>query len=63
MVRAVGTVPLNAYAIVSRAIEEGIATGWRRAHKHTDRPGEAAIFDEIEQAILNALSEVVVWPA
>lgn len=61
-VRGTATLSLNLYAVVARAVEEGIARGWRRAHKHTESPEEAAILDEIEQAVLNALSEVVLWP-
>jgi hypothetical protein len=57
------TLPLNAYAVVARAVEEGVALGWRRAHKHTDEPDEATLFDAIEQAVLNALSEVIRWPS
>lgn len=33
---------VRAYEVLSRAIEEGVACSWRRAHKHTDTPGENA---------------------
>lgn len=55
------TMKIRTYEVVSRAIEEGIAYGWMRAHKHTDKPGEETIKAEIENAILNSLSEVVNW--
>ena len=56
------TLALNVYAVVSRAVEEGVAYGWRRAHKHTDAPDEALTIDAITTAVLDALSEVVAWP-
>jgi predicted Zn-dependent protease with MMP-like domain len=33
------------------------AYGWRRAHKHTDAPGEDAIVDQIVQGVLNEVCE------
>lgn len=53
---------VDTYRLVSEAIEEGIAAGWRRAHKHTDAPEESFIKCEIENAIMNRLSEVFIWP-
>jgi len=47
----------KAYPLLCRAIEDGISAGWNRAHKHTDHPGEAAIKQEIELAILNEICE------
>lgn len=56
-------VPLtvNFYAIVSRAVEEGVSCGWRRAHKHTATPSEEAVCLAMEIAVMEALSEVVKW--
>lgn len=53
---------VNTYIVVTRAIEEGINYGWNRAHKHTDRPSPEQIKQEIENAIMNSLSEVLIWP-
>ncbi len=56
------SVRLDAYAVISRAVEEGIAYGYQRAHKHLDRGGVASadtIKAEIETAVMNALSEVI----
>lgn len=53
---------VNTYVVVTRAIEEGINYGWNRAHKHTDHPSEGQIKQEIENAIMNSLSEVLIWP-
>lgn len=52
-------VTANVYKILSRAVEEGIVYGWNRAHKHTDAPGEEAIKDEMERAVMNEICEVV----
>ena len=38
-------------------MEEGATYGWRRAHKHTDTPGEDAIVDQIIQGVLNEVCE------
>lgn len=52
---------VNTYVVMGRAIEEGINYGWNRAHKHTDRPSPEQIKQEIENAIMNSLSEVLIW--
>jgi hypothetical protein len=43
--------------VLSRSIEEGVAYGWRRAHKHTEAPDEEAIRDHIVTAVLNEICE------
>jgi predicted Zn-dependent protease with MMP-like domain len=43
--------------VLRRAVEEGAAYGWRRAHKHTDAPGEDAIVDQIVQGVLKEVCE------
>lgn len=52
---------LNAFEVVSRAVEEGIATGYRRAHKHTDKPEEEVLKDALQQEVISALCEVIVF--
>ena len=52
-------VKANVHEIISRAVEEGIAYGWQRAHKHTDEPGEEFVKSEIETAVMSAIGEVV----
>lgn len=49
----------NWQAIIERAVEEGLEYGWRRAHKHVDAPGKAAILDEQHTAVMGALHEVI----
>lgn len=58
-IKLTSAVRLNAYAIASRAVEEGIAYGWYRAHKHADSPGEDTIREEIGTAVMTALSEYI----
>lgn len=52
---------VNTYAILDRAIEEGIAYGWRRAHKHDDKPDEFTIQERIHDEVMNAVCEVFVF--
>lgn len=52
----------NEYAVLQRAIEEGIQAGWRRAHKHADDPHEETIFDQIENAIMCNIAEMFFFP-
>ncbi len=55
------SVRVNLYHILERAVEEGILRGYHRAHKHTDAPGELTIQEEIRQAIMGNLCEVLVF--
>lgn len=50
---------LRTYDILRRAVEEGVAYGYRRAHKYLDAPSEDVVREQIEQAVMNALCEVV----
>ncbi len=56
------TVKLNVYAVISRAIEEGIAYGWQRAHKYSDGPVDPEVIkDHIHTETMNSLSDVILW--
>lgn len=46
------------YTILERAIEEGLTRGWNRAHKHTDKPSEEHIKNEILAAVMGNICEV-----
>jgi hypothetical protein len=46
------------YTILARAVEEGVAAGWRRAHKHTAKPPEDHVRAAIEEAVLGEIAEV-----
>lgn len=60
-------IKLDAYPIISRAVEEGIAYGVRRAFKHRDdSPSDDAIRsieNEVRRAVMDSLSEVIIWPS
>ncbi len=52
-------VRVNTYAVIARAVEEGVAYGLTRAHKHTNRPSREMLQEAIERAVLNDLCEVL----
>ena len=52
-------IKFRSYKIISRAVEEGVAYGYQRAHKHTDTPSEELMKQEIEDAVTQALDEVI----
>lgn len=52
-----GAIKVRAYAVFSRAVEEGTAHGWRRAHKYTEQPDEATIKEQIATGVLNEVCE------
>jgi DnaJ-class molecular chaperone len=56
-----GKVTVNAYAVITRAVEEGVRYGWMRAHKHVDKPDEHQMCQEMENGVMNALCEVLNW--
>jgi len=54
-----GTVAVDVYHVIERAVDEGVCYGYSRAHKHTDAPTEETLKNEIEQAVMNSLCEVL----
>ena len=48
----------RSYDILSRAIEEGVARGIRRAFKHTDSPSREFIMECVEHTVMNDICEV-----
>lgn len=50
-------ITVDAYAVLSRAVEEGVRYGWDRSHKHTDTPTPTDIQDQITNAVMNAVCE------
>lgn len=50
-------VKVRAYLVFSRAVEEGVAYGWRRAHKHTEQPDEVTLKEQIAAAVLSEVCE------
>lgn len=47
----------NEYLVLSECVEEGIAYGWMRAHKHADSPTEESIKDAIHNSVMASISE------
>lgn len=60
-VKVEGKVRINAYAVISRAVEEGVEYGWNRAHKHTDKPTRDGMITAIEDAVMLNLSELLIY--
>lgn len=50
---------VNLWAVVSRAVEEGAAAGYRRAFKHDSAPTEGHILACVVEGVEGALGEVV----
>lgn len=48
----------KSYELLDRCIEDGVAYGWQRAHKHTDTPDAQRVKDEIVNAVMN---EICAW--
>lgn len=49
----------NAYKLIARAVEEGVAYGVNRAFKHTDNPSVETLRDNIEREVMNALCDIL----
>lgn len=47
----------RAWPVLRRAVEEGVRYGYRRAHKHTESPGEERIIECVEDAVMNEIAE------
>jgi len=47
-----GGMKVRAYPVLYRAVEDGVAYGWRRAHKHIDTPDAETIKEQIVRAVL-----------
>ena len=48
---------VDVYRVLEECIQKGIEAGWNKAHKHTDKPGENEIFNQIEHYIMLEISE------
>ena len=46
---------VNEYQVLVDAVEQGVAHGYRRAHKHDDKPDECMIKEIIMDEVLNAI--------
>jgi hypothetical protein len=52
-------VRVRTYDVLARAVEEGVAYGVRRAHKHHDQPSEEHVQDEVIRSVMVAIGEVL----
>jgi hypothetical protein len=50
-----GGMKVRAYPVLCRAIEDGVAYGWQRAHKHLDAPDAQTIEEQIVTAVVNEI--------
>ena len=60
--RIQSSVKFNSYQIIDRAVEEGVATGYRRAHKHTANPSEKLLKECIYLEVMTSLCGVLDFP-
>ena len=58
-IKLASTVHLNAYGIISDAVDDAVAYGWRRAHKYSETPSEEAVHQEIHTAVMNSLCGIL----
>lgn len=60
-IRQILPIKVDIYKIMARAVEEGVRYGWNRAHKHTDEPSKEHTIEQIENAVMNELSEIFIF--
>lgn len=48
-------------AILIRAIDEGLETGWRRAHKHNESPNKDAILRHVSDSIWDEIDGFLIF--
>lgn len=58
-------IKVRIYPVVSDAVRSAIAYGWNRVWKHREipkgLPEDDAVIDEIHNAVMNDLSELLDW--
>jgi hypothetical protein len=52
-----GGMTVRSYDVLRRAVEDGVAYGYRRAHKYSDKPEPEAVKEAIEQAVMSEICE------
>lgn len=50
------------FQVMEQAVEDGVARGWSRAHKHTEAPDEDAIKNEIIRSVMSEICEWFEFP-
>ena len=51
------------HVILELAIEQGVARGWRLAHKHVEHPEEHVIIERINDEVMSAITEYFTFEA
>lgn len=54
-----GGVSFRAYEIISDAVERGVQRGTSRAYKYSDNPTSDYCTEQIEQAVMSELCEIL----
>jgi len=57
-----GSIRVRTHTLLSRAIEEGVEFGLRRAYKYTDAPDRETFLKEIMAAVMLNIDEVFIFP-
>lgn len=47
----------NEYLVMNQAVEDGVAYGWMRAHKHVENPTEDQIKDAIVEGVMSTICQ------
>jgi hypothetical protein len=50
---------LKGYDIIARAVEEGIESGWNKAHKNEGIISKEVVIDSITKNVMNCLDEIM----
>lgn len=51
-----GILRCDVWGVLQECVENGVAYGWARAHKHTAKPDEELIKDQIYDGVMNAIA-------
>jgi hypothetical protein len=52
-----GGMRVKVYDVLERAVVDGVAYGYRRAHKYTDKPDEEYLKEAIERAVMSSICD------
>lgn len=48
---------MTTYSRLSKCVESGISGGWNKAHKHTDKPSEEDLKEQIHNYVMLNINE------
>ena len=52
-------VRIDAYHVISCAVEKGVLCGWNLSRKYTDQPDECLLCEQMSEQVMLALCEVL----